>query len=309
MDFFKKWSSVERGNEESAKTVIQEREQGSDEWGDTEPATLVAQKATEHHPEMRMGYEPPSPMTTTTPSGIETAIRPPEGRHREPRQSDKRLVTTKRNPTTKSREASFADRDARFADSKNKKIAQLENYISQLRERHARELGELRAQVVQNQQEKQECAAKLIEVCKERDRFAKDNVTLRERNLAMRSPHGQYPDDENYIQRIKNLNESMKIWVKNAFKSNEPPKLSDEEDEEILRVLSKEETLESILIMPFSKDSLRSIYSNSPYRIMLVRHLISLYVWKYIFLSFCFGFHSTTDRLMIDVFKSILTKG
>ena len=152
-------------------------------------------------------------------------------------------------------------------------------------------------------------SAKLIDVCEQRDQIAKDNVTLRACNVAMRSPHGQYPDDENYIQRIKNLNESMKIWVKNAFKSTEHPQLSDAEDAKIVQFLHKQRELESLLSMLPLKDSLRPIYSNSACRIILVRHLISMCLCRYIFRPFCFGLDSSLDRWMNDVFQSILIKG
>ena len=245
----------------------------------------------------------------------EITARPLEGKHQQPLprenpwQPDKKAGPMRRNSAIERREQTHVGRDAKFADSKDKKIAQLENYISQLRQNHDAELVEMRTRVVQNEREKEEYAAKLIEVCKERDQIAEDNVSLRALNVAMRSPHGQYPDEENYIQRFKTLNESMKIWVKNAFKSNEHPQLSDTEDANIVQIFDKYKELQPLLSMLSSKDSLCSIYSNSACRIILARHLIALHLCQFIFRPFCFGLDNNSNRLMNNIFQSILTKG
>jgi hypothetical protein len=283
-----------RNNPESTEVL--------DKFSVLNTAMLAAQSAIRPHTEMQVDSQPAFPVTTR-----------PEEDHQQrpmsrenPRQSEKRIAPSKRNSVIGGRERTFTDRNA---NSKDARIAQLENHISQLNQTHATELAELHARAEQSEREKEEYAGKLIDVCEQRDQIAKDNIALRACNVAMRSPHGQYPDDENYIQRIKNLNESMKIWVKNAFKSTEHPHLSDAEDAKIAQVLHKQRELESLLSMFPSKGSLRPIYSNSACRIILVRHLISICLYRYIFHPFCFGLDSTLDRWMNDIFQSILTKG
>jgi hypothetical protein len=303
--------NLEREDRESTPNTDQ-RTEGSDDSGAANIAILGAQRATGHNTEMQI--DPPMRVPIRQPE-TDMSARPLEGKHQQPAprenpwQSGKTAGPTRRNSAIEGREQAHVGRDAKFADSKDKRIAQLEEYISQLSQNHNAKLGEMHKRVVQNEREKEEYAAKLIEVCKERDQIAEDNVTLRAINIAMRSPHGHYPDDENYIQRFKNLNESMKIWVKNSFKSNQHPQLSDAEDANIVQVLSNHKEFEPLLSMLSSKDSLRPIYSNSACRIILVRHLIALHLCQHIFRPFCFGLDGNSNRLMNNIFQSILTKG
>ena len=291
-----------RGHEGSVTSANQESGDGGG-LGTANPTP----GATGHHAEMQMQSQPPSRIAPGQPR-MEIALGPPERKDQQPaprensRQSVKRAAPKRWNSVTETREWPFAD-------SKDKEIAQLKNCIRRLHEGHDRELGEAQARLVHSEREKQELSAKIIEVCKERDNIAKDNMALRACNVSMRSPHGQYPDDENYIQQIKNLNESMKIWVKNAFKSSEHPQLSDDDDVKILRIIHRQGGFEPLLSMLLSKDSLRSIYSNSPCRIMLARHLISLHLLQYIFLPICFGIDSDAGRLMDNILQSILKRG
>lgn len=288
--------------------------EGGEGSGEANPATLAAQRATERRNERQIGSQSASRMTTAQ-SRIDSATDPPVGNGRRAppleklRPTDQKPACTKRSLVIESSEKEFSDRGSELVDSTNNRIEELEKYIAKLHESQNKRLGEMEAQMLQCEREKAEYRAKLIEVCKERDRIAEDNVTLRKVNVSMRSPHRQYPDDENYIQRIKTLNQSIKAWVKTAFKSSNHPELSVDEDAKVTQILHKRGQLEPLLSMLAPNSSLRPVYSNSPCRVALVRYLISLCLWTFIFHPVSPCLDSDEDRLMGSILQSILTKG
>ena len=112
-------------------------------------AMLAAQSAVRPHTEMQMDSQPALHVTTRSEEDHQQQSMSREN----PRQSGKKVAATKRNSVIGGREETSTDRNA---NSKDTKIAQLENYISQLSQTHATKLAELHARVEQSEREKEE---------------------------------------------------------------------------------------------------------------------------------------------------------
>jgi hypothetical protein len=139
----------------------------------------------------------------------------------------------------------------------------------------------------------------------------KDNAMLRSQIVNMQSPRNPTYDDGYYVQNLQQLNESMKSWVAAAFKSKEVEYEFSKQDElKIVELLDRRPFGKSLLMMiQHSQSSIRKIYYSPRIRMAFVRSLISLFMWEYIFVPFCFGMPREMRRATRNIMESVCRRG
>ena len=127
------------------------------------------------------------------------------------------------------------------------------------------------------------------------------NQTLKRRNsslctqiAALSSAPGQRREDAYYTQPLNMLNQMIQGWVARVFKGQSVLELSEESELYVLAILKDPalrphgtKTAELLSLGRFG--TIRTIFQNSRRRMVLVRHIVALFLWGYVFDRFVFG--------------------
>ena len=128
------------------------------------------------------------------------------------------------------------------------------------------------------------------------------NSSLCTRLAALSSPPGQRREDAHYTQPLNMLNQMIQGWVARIFKGQSVLELSEESEVYVLAILkdpalNPHGTQTAELLSHGRFGTIRTIFQNSRRRMVLVRHIIALFLWGYVFDRFVFGLSAATARL------------
>ena len=119
------------------------------------------------------------------------------------------------------------------------------------------------------------------------------NTSLCSRIATLCPPPGQLREDVQYSQPLNYLSQTIRLWVASVFIARSPEGLSHEAEDFILAKL-KDPVLEphgmqtAILLSSGRLGTIRAIYQNPRRRMILIRHIIALFLWGYVFDRFTF---------------------
>lgn len=182
------------------------------------------------------------------------------------------------------------------------KIEDLESEFSMILEMHDR-----------NANENEELRTALEEIAEERDIEAKNNDLLISLILRLRQPPTPRYEDDYYVFRLQNLNESITSWITAAFKAKEFEQPMSATEEEQLTHLLRKNLPEHIVwleaIRQRSAITYSALHSKPHSRIALARHLVALSIWRNIFHPLCFGLSGDLKHGMKTVMNSVYTEG
>ena len=191
------------------------------------------------------------------------------------------------------------------------KLRTLDETLSKLTEKLQYENQMLREKLKETEEQKESILKDRNETNKALMEVVKDNNMLRSRIVEMSTAHGPVHEDGYYIQRLQQLNETMKSWVATAFKSKQIERdLSDKDELQLSMTLNASHHGRSLLSMiRQARCSLTEIYLRPRIRMAFVRNLISMYMWEQIFRPFCFGLSAQERRILNNVMWSVCAKG
>jgi hypothetical protein len=182
------------------------------------------------------------------------------------------------------------------------KIEDLESEFSMLLEMHDR-----------NADENERLRTALEEIAEDRDIEAKNNDLLISLILRLRQPPTPRYEDDYYVFRLQNLNESITSWITAAFKTKEfEQPMSATEEEQLIHLLRKnlpEHIVWLEAIRQRSGITYTALHSKPHSRIALARHLVALSIWRNIFHPLCFGLSGDLKHGVKTVMNSVYTEG
>ena len=150
----------------------------------------------------------------------------------------------------------------------------------------------------------------LTELQREFEKICDDNRSLRAQIVNLTLSQGPNNDDGHYSQRLIQLNETIKSWVASSFKSKQVDHgLTDEDEEQILNILTATKNGDHCPSVHYSKGSVREIFHEPPNRIALVRHLLAFWLCVHVFSPFCFGLEPSTDLMLHGVLSWTIENG
>ena len=191
------------------------------------------------------------------------------------------------------------------------KLHQLDRTLSQLTEKLHYENQILQERLKETEAQKERIMKDRDEATKALKEVLKDNNILRSRIIHMSTAHGRVHEDGYYIQRLQQLNETMKLWVATAFKSKQiETDLSDKDELQFRMTLNASHHGRSLLSMiQQARCSVTEISLHPRIRMAFVRNLFSILIYDHVFRPFCFGLSAQERRILNNVMWSVCAKG
>lgn len=139
-----------------------------------------------------------------------------------------------------------------------------------------------------------------------------DNISLRSYITSMRAPQEQLRDDAYYTDKLQGLNRMIQSWIAGIFISN-CRSLTPEAGRRLLEIISGLDpygrATESILSDENKYDDVWTLHQDPTKRVALARHIIALFLWRYIFGPLAFGLKKEDSLRMRDIEKKIISNG
>ena len=191
------------------------------------------------------------------------------------------------------------------------KLCKLDRTLSKLTEKLHYENQILHEKLKETEAQKERILKDRDETNKALTEVLKDNNLLRSRIVQMSTAHGPVHEDAYYIQRLEQLNETMKSWVAAIFKSKQiEQNLSDKDELQLCTTLNVSHHGRSLLsMMQQARCSVTEIYLRPRIRMVFVRNLISMLLCDHVFRPFCFGLSAQERRILNNVMWSVCAKG
>ena len=137
-----------------------------------------------------------------------------------------------------------------------------------------------------------------------------DNERIRSQIYAMDRAVAPIRGEEYYLLMFQDLRGDFENWVVRNAKAEKQQKLSEADAASLLAIISKsraEGTVTSKFLR--SNQMLREWYSNVRSRMVLIRHIVSMFIFDHVFEPIVFGLSPDAARALVWMENDILSQG